>query len=65
MSEKPTELAHSFLYSVIVSVFVFMALSTVFHSMNFPDNSPLSHSVLPVLFSDLLFLSAMLKAPTN
>ena len=39
---KPTELAHSFLFC--------MALSTVFHSINSPDNSPLSHSVLPVLF---------------
>ena len=28
----------------------FMALSTVFHSINSPDNSPLSHSVLPVSF---------------
>ena len=28
-------------YSVIVSVSVFMALSTVFHSINSPDNSPL------------------------
>ena len=28
---------------------VFVALSTVFHSINFPDDSPLSHSVLPVL----------------
>ena len=37
-------------YSVLVSVSVFMALSTVFHSTTFPDNSPLSHSVLPVLF---------------
>ena len=46
---KPTELAHSF-YSVLVSVSVFMALSTVFHSINFPDISPLSHSVLLVLF---------------
>ena len=27
-----------------------VALSTVFHSMNFPDYSPLSHSVFPVLF---------------
>ena len=35
-------------YSVLVSVSVFMALSTVFHSINSPDNSPLSHSVLPV-----------------
>ena len=29
-------------YSVLVSVSVFMALSTVFHSVNSPDNSPLS-----------------------
>ena len=36
-------------YSVLVSVSVFMALSTVFHSINSPDNSPLSHSVLLVL----------------
>ena len=26
-----------------------MALSTVFYSINYPDNSPFSHSVLPVL----------------
>ena len=38
------------LYSVLESISVFMALSTVFHSLNFPYNSPLSHSVLPVLF---------------
>ena len=37
-------------YSVLVSVSVFMVLSTVFHSINSLDNSPLSHSVLPVLF---------------
>ena len=36
-------------YSVLVSVSVFMALSTVFHSINSPDDSPLSPSVLPVL----------------
>ena len=36
-------------YSVLVSIFVFMVLSTVFHSINSPDNSPFSHSVLPVL----------------
>ena len=35
--------------SVLVSVSVLLALSTVFHSINSPDNSPLSHSVLPVL----------------
>ena len=37
---KSTELAHSFFYSVLVSILVFMALSTVFHLINFPDNSP-------------------------
>ena len=43
---KPTELAHSFLFFLLVSVSVFMALSTVFHSIHSPDNSPLSHLVL-------------------
>ena len=42
-------LAHSF-YSVLVSISVYMALSTVFRSLNSPDNSPLSQSVLLVLF---------------
>ena len=37
-------------YSVLESVAVFMALSTVFHSINSPDNSLLFHSVLLVLF---------------
>ena len=46
---KPTELAHSFLFCSCV-YFCVMALSTVFHSINSPDKSPLSHSVLPVLF---------------
>ena len=46
---KPAELAHSF-YSVLVSVSVFMALLTVFHSINSPDNSLFSRSVLLVLF---------------
>ena len=36
--------------SFLASVSVFLALSTVFHSINSPTNSPLSHSVLPVLF---------------
>ena len=43
-------------YSVLVSVSVFMALSTVFHSMN----SPLSHSCFSGLNSALLVLSAVL-----
>ena len=46
---KPTDLPTPF-HSVLVSLSVFMALSTVFHSINSPDNSPLSHFVLPVLF---------------
>ena len=37
-------------YSVLVSISVFMALSTVFHSINFSDKFSLSRSVLPVLF---------------
>ena len=41
--------AHSF-SSVLVSISVLTALSTVFHSIISPDNSPLSHSVLLVLF---------------
>ena len=46
-------------HSAFVSVSVCMALSTVFYSINSPDNSPLSHSVLPVLFLALLVLSTM------
>ena len=48
-------LPHAF-YCVLVSVSVFMALSTVFRSINSPDNSPLSHSVL---ISALLILSTI------
>ena len=36
-------------YSVLVSISVFMALLTVFHSINSPNNSSFSRSVLPVL----------------
>ena len=36
-------------YSVLVSISVFMALSTVFHSINSPNNSPFSHTVPLVL----------------
>ena len=32
-----------------------MALSTVFHSINSPDNSPLLHSVLPVFLKNIFF----------
>ena len=47
------ELAHSFFSlkkSVLVSISVFMALSTVFHSIDSPNNCLLSKFVLPVLF---------------
>ena len=37
-------------YSVLVSVSVFIALSSVFHSINSINKSPLSHSVLLNLF---------------
>ena len=40
--------------SVLVSISVFMALSTVFHSINSPDSSPFFDSVLPVLFLCLI-----------
>ena len=43
--------------SVLVPLSVFMALSAVFHSINSPDNSPFSHSVLPDFMSALLVLS--------
>ena len=46
---KPNELAHSFLFCSWVYIAVFMTLSAVFHSINPPVNSPLSHSALPVL----------------
>ena len=36
-------------YSLLVSVYVLMALSPVFYSINSPDNVPFSYSVLPVL----------------
>ena len=49
-----------FFYPVLVYVSVFMALSTVFHSITSPDNFSLSRSVLPVLFlSALLVLSTI------
>ena len=35
--------------SVLISISVFTAFSTVFRSINSPDNSPFSDSVLPVL----------------
>ena len=36
--------------SILTSISVFMALSTVFQTVSSPDNSPLSRAVLPVLF---------------
>ena len=46
---KPTELAHFLLFCSRI-YFCLMALSTVFPSINTPDNSPLSFAVLSVLF---------------
>ena len=50
-----------FIPGILVSVSVFMTLSTVFHSINSPDNSPFSHVILLVLFlpywSNELYLS--------
>ena len=46
---KSAELAHSF-WPVLVSISVFMALSTLFHSINYPENPPPSHFLLQVLF---------------
>ena len=40
--------SHSFFIPFWCLFYVFVALSTVFHSINSPDNSPFSHSVLPV-----------------
>ena len=40
---------------------VSMTLSTVFHSINSPDNLPLSHSVLPVLILPCLVVSQSLN----
>ena len=42
---------HTPFYSVFVSISIFMALSTLFHSKHSPNNCPLSHSdLLLVLF---------------
>ena len=47
---QPSLLTPFYFALVIVSISVSTALSTVFYSMNSSDNSPLSHSVLLVLF---------------
>ena len=57
-----------FFYSALVSISVFMALSTVFlPSINSPDNLPLSYSVLPILilpyWSIQLYIS-LAKSPS-
>ena len=43
-------------YSVLVSVVVFMALSTVFHSIHSPDNSQFFYSVLLVLYLSVILV---------
>ena len=56
-----------FCNSVLVSISVFTALSTVFHSINSPDNCPFSDSVLPVVYlsywSSQLYIS-LSKTPS-
>ena len=57
-------------YSVLVSIRIFMALSTVFHSTNSPDNSPFSHSVLVALavpywsFQLYMYIFFLWKSPS-
>ena len=53
---------------VFVSISVFTALSTVFHSINSLNNFPFSHSVLPVLslcligpFNDISLFESLLQ----
>ena len=70
---EPTELAHFLLFCAcqfcLYGPFnsVLMALSTVFHAINSPDNSPLSYSVLPVSFlpnwSFVLYISSHESLP--
>ena len=50
MSDKNQPSLTTPFYSVLVSISVFMTLSTVFHSINSPDNSLFSHS-LPVVLA--------------
>ena len=47
--------------SVLVFISVFMAFSTVFHSINSPNNSAFSHSVLPVLFQSYWFFQLLIS----
>ena len=51
-------------YSVLVSISVCIALSTVFHFLNSPDNFPFSHSVLPpLLVLSTIYLCESLLQP--
>ena len=65
---KPTEVAHSF-WSVLVSISVLLAFLTVFYSINSPENSPPSHSVLIsvslVLSTTYLFIKVSLQPWCN
>ena len=60
LRHKPSELAHSF-HTVLVSVSVFMALSTVFHSMDSPDNSSLSHCSSDLISASLALSTISLR----
>ena len=48
-------------YSVLVSVSVFLALSTVFHSIDSPDSSLLSHWFFSGLISASFVLSTLIS----
>ena len=52
-------------YSVLVSISVFMALSTVFHSINSPDSSLLSNSILPILMLPYWFCQLYISLWTS
>ena len=55
---SPIHFFSSLFFVVLVSISVFMTLSTVFHAICSPDNSPLSHFALSVLY--LLYRSFQL-----
>ena len=49
--------------SVLMSVSVFMALSTVFHAINSPNNSPISHLCFSGLFGPSNYKSLFESLP--
>ena len=54
---KPTELAHSFLFLFLcLFLFFVVALSTIFHLINSPDNSPFFLLLLTLFFRRSIYL---------